>query len=294
MIRGYLQIALRVLLKRKLYSLINLFGLCISMSCCLIIYLFIQDEKNFDGFHVNKHTIYRIEDKKFNIDNPGAADPYVRSASLPAGLKQALQDEIPGIVHATRFNGGYGSVLRYEDKIFAERVTYVDRDFFSMFSFPLVSGSARTLFLSKDEVVLTPAVARKYFEDEDPLGKTILIGVGEPRPFTVTGVIEEPPANSSFDFSILLPQENRSNYEKLMTLWTDSNSPTFVQLAADADFNKFRQSLAQLMKKYQPDRLERWERARKEASFKIPDQIAMVSFDFTALTYRHFKKAVEW
>ncbi|MGC3945462.1 MAG: ABC transporter permease [Chryseolinea sp.] len=294
MLRGYFSIALRVLAKRRLYSLINIFGLSISMSCCLLIYLFIQDEKSFDGFHANKNVIYRIEDKKFNIDNPTAADPYISSASLPAGLKQALVDEIPEVVHATRFNSGYGSVLRYEDNVFAERVTYVDRDFFTMFSFPLISGNHQKIFLSKDEVVVTPSVARKYFGDADPIGKTLLIGSNDPRPFTVTGIIAEPPVNSSFEFSILLPQENRGNYDKLMTLWTDSNSPTFVQLAADTDLGKFRQNLTAIMRKFQPDRIQRWEKARKEASFEIPDDVTMVSFDFTALPDLHWKKETEW
>jgi putative ABC transport system permease protein len=294
MIKSYFKIAVRVLSKRKLYSFINVFGLSISMSCCLLIYLFIQDERHFDGFHVNKNLIFRIEDKKFNIDNPGAEDPYTRSASLPAGLKQVLLDEIPEVTHATRFNSGYSSVLRYGEKVFAERVTYVDRDFFTMFSFPLIAGNSQKIFMTKAEVVLTPSVARKYFGDEDPIGKTVLIGSSEPGLFTVTGIIEGPPANSSLDFSILLPQENRGNYQKLVTLWTDSNSPTFIQLAADADLKKFKRNLSALMQKYQADRLERWEKARKEASFPIPSDITMVSLDFTALPDMHLKKETEW
>lgn len=294
MIRSYFKIAMRILLKRKLYSFINAFGLSISMSSCLLIFLYIQDERSFDRFHTKGNLIFRIEEKKYDMDNPGSADPYVRSASLQAGLKQVLLDECPEIAYATRFNSGYGTVLRYEDKVFSERVTYVDRDFFAMLSFPLVAGNSQKLFLSKEEVVLTRSIAKKYFGYEDPIGKTIIIGSNEQKPYTVTGIIEEPPANSSLVFSILVPQENRGSYEKLVTLWTDTNSPTFVQLAPGTDLKQFRHNLAQLMQKYQGDRISRWEKARREATFSIPDDVTMLELDFTALQDIHWKKETEW
>lgn len=294
MVRSYLLIAFRNIAKRKLYSFINSFGLSISIASCMLIILFISDEKSFDRFHVNKDRIFRIEEKKYNIDNPDAPDRYIRSASLQAGLKQALKDEVPEITYATRFNSGVRSVFRYEDKLFSEKITYVDRDFFHMFSFPILEGSKEKLFSTKAEIVITPSIATKYFGDEDPLGKTMLIGSQEEKPYIITGIIAEPPANSSLDFTILMPQENRSNYEKLLTLWTDTNSPTFVQLAPVADLKPFGENLTKFLRKHQGDRLARWEQFRREATFPIPDDATMLSLDYTALPDIHLKKEVEW
>lgn len=88
-------------------------------------FLYIRDESSFDRFHANKDLLFRIEERIFNVDNPGAEDPFVRSAWLQAGLKHALKDELPEVSHATRFNAGYGNVLRYEDKLFRERLAAI-------------------------------------------------------------------------------------------------------------------------------------------------------------------------
>ncbi len=285
---------MRVILRRKLYSFINVAGLSISIASCLLVALYIRDEKSFDRFHANKDLIYRMEEKKFDIDNPGAADPYIRSAWLQAGLKQALKDELPEVSHATRFNSGYSNTVRYNDKVFNENLTYVDKDFFGMFSFRMISGDKDRIFLTKEEVILTPAIAAKYFGDEDPVGKTILIGSDKQKPFIVTGIIESPPTNSSLDFTMLVPQENRSNYEKLLTLWTDTNSPTFIQLVSGTDLQKLEGNLTKLMRKYQGDRLDRWEKSRKAATFPISADITMLKLDFTPLPDIHLKNETEW
>ena len=148
MIRSYIQTAIRTLLKRKLYSFINSIGLSIGLTACLFIFLFIRDEKSFDQFHINKDLLFRIEEKRLNTDSRGE-DMYVLSASLPAGLNQSLKDELPEISRATRFNDGYANRLRYEDKLFRESLTYVDKDFFEMFSFKLISGADEDCFANR-------------------------------------------------------------------------------------------------------------------------------------------------
>src|SRR5687768_10277667 len=129
MIGNYLKIASRNILKRKLYSFINAFGLSIGIAFCILIYLFIQDEKSFDQFHANKNQIYRME-AKGNSKNPSRRD-----AALQLGLRNVLKEEVPQIKYATRFNTGRTVVLQYRDKIFSEKIAYVDGDFFKMFSF---------------------------------------------------------------------------------------------------------------------------------------------------------------
>ena len=291
MIYNYLKIATRNIVKRKLYSFINAFGLSIGIAFCILIYMFILDENSFDQFHVNKSQIYRMEEKSFDTWQQDPQNPYQRSAWLQTGLKQALKDELPEVELATRFNGGNSAIFRVGEKVFTEKITYVDADFFKMFSFVLQKGNRDKLFQNTSEVVLTPAVARKYFGDEDPIGKTILIDNEGEKIFTVTGIIDAPPANSSLIFEILLPQENRPYYNRQVTQWGNFNTPTFVQLVAQTDVLKFKNNLDKVIQKYMGDRLEKW---RKESAIPVPTDVKMFELEFTQLPDWHLKKSIGW
>lgn len=290
MIGNYFKVAARNIQKRKLYSFINAFGLSIGIAFCILIFLFIQDERSFDQFHVNKNNIYRIEGKSYNYWNPNLeeGDRFHISASLQVGMKQALKDELPEIEFATRFNDQSG-IVSFGDKVFTEDLTYVDGDFFNMFSFPLLTGNPDKLFQNNLEVVLTPAMAEKFFGKEDPIGKTLLIDNEGEKSFTVAGVIEPPPANSSLDFKILLPQENRPGYERQLSRWSNYNTPTFVQLTATADLNSFKKNLDKVVDKYVGPSLNE---SRKEGN--VPDHIKLLEFEYTRLTDWHFKNEVDW
>lgn len=175
MIGNYFKVAVRNMSKRKLYSFINAFGLSVGIAFCVLIYLFIQDENSFDHFHVNKNLIYRIEAKSFDTWQQKKDEPYDLHAYLQNGLMQALKDELPEVEYATRFNGRNNGVLKYNDKVFTEQISYTDHDFFEMFSFRLLQGNASELFKKKSDMVITPAIAKKYFGDEDPIGKIVTV-----------------------------------------------------------------------------------------------------------------------
>ncbi|MEJ0031615.1 MAG: ABC transporter permease [Bacteroidota bacterium] len=266
MIGNYFKVASRNILKRKMYSFINAFGLSIGIAFCILIYLFIRDEKSFDQFHSNKDHIYRMEAKR-SLKNPSTRD-----AALQLGLRNVLKDELSEIKYATRFNSGRIVVLRYHDKIFSERITYVDTDFFKMFSFKLLAGNAEKLFENKLEVVITPQIAEKYFGEEDAMGKTISIDNGGEKLFTVAGIIEAPPANSSLDFAILTSEENIPGYERQMADWTAFGTPCFVQLQDKADSAQFHINLGKVGQKYLGD----------------------IELAFTPLTEMHLMKSVGW
>lgn len=220
MLGNYFKVATRNIQKRKLYSFINAFGLSIGFAFCMLIYLYIEDEKSFDQFHKNKKRIYRIEEVSYQYWNPNLkeAERYVKSAYLQLGLKDALKAELPEVEYATRFNTGSG-IVKYGDKIFTEGIHYADGDFFKMFSFQLLAGNADKLFRNKFEVVITSEIAEKYFGREDPVGKILVLVIDNETEtgYTVAGIIEAPPANSSIDFKILIPQENRKYYERQLT-----------------------------------------------------------------------------
>lgn len=291
MVANYFKVAARNIQKRKFYSFINAFGLSIGLAFCMLITLYIQDEKEYDQIHANKNQIYRLEEKSFDTWQHDQPDPYRRSAWLQSALGPTLKEELPEVEYVTRFNDGNRAIFRYGEKVFTERLTYVDKDFFSMFSFQLIKGNAEKIFLDKSEIVLTPAIAEKYFGDEDPIGKMIELDNNGKKSYTVTGVIEPPPAQSSLTYAILLPQENRNYYDHGMKQWGNFSTPTFVQLRADADLTGFKTNLDKIVEKYMSEMLERW---RKEAAVPIPAEATMLEYEFTPLTEIHLKKEISW
>jgi putative ABC transport system permease protein len=259
----------------------------------MLIWLFIQDELSFEQMHANKKNIYRIEGISYDAWNSKLEmnERWSRDAWLQIGAGPAFKEEIPEVESFTRFSGG-SAIFTYKDRIFSEDLKYVDRGFFKMFSFPMLMGSAEKVFSDKLEIVITPKIAEKYFGDEDPIGKTVALDFSSHKEvFTVTGVIEAPPVNSSFEFNVLVPQQNREGYERQITRWGNFNSPTFVQLRPDADTTLFRRNLAGVCQKYFGPVEERW---RKEAVVPIPDGIKLLEFVFTPLVDMHLKKNVGW
>ncbi|MCU0368597.1 MAG: ABC transporter permease [Cyclobacteriaceae bacterium] len=291
MIGNYFKVAVRNIQKRKFYSFINAFGLSIGIAFCMLIYLFIMDERSFDQFHENKSHIYRIEEKSFDTWQFDSESPYRKSAWIQTGLKQVLKDELPEVVKATRYNNGESAVFRYGDKVFTESLTYVDGDFFTMFSFRLLKGNADKLFENKSEIVITPELAMKYFGEEDPIGKTVVIGLEREEVFTVAGVIESPPANSSIEFQILLPQEKRWGYERNLAQWGNFNTPTFVQLRPDVDLVSFKSNLNKVKEKYVGSMLKTW---REESTVPVPKDAEMLEYGFTQLPDWHLNTEIGW
>jgi putative ABC transport system permease protein len=291
MIGNYFKVAARNIRKRKFYSFINAFGLSIGLAFCMLIALYIQDEKEFDQFHENKSSIYRIESRSYDTWKPDLADPYNQHAWIQTGLAPTLKEELPEVKYATRYNSGARGIFRYEEKVFTEEVAYVDADFFKMFSFNLIAGNADRIFLDKSEIVLTPAIVKKYFVDADPIGKTVRIDINGEKSYTVTGIIESAPANSSIHYEILIPQENRPYYDRNLANWGNYNTPTFVQLNPEADLTVFKTNLDKVVDKYMGEKLEKW---RKEAVVPIPADVKMMEYLFTALPDVHLKKEIDW
>ncbi|HMJ67879.1 MAG TPA: ABC transporter permease [Cyclobacteriaceae bacterium] len=291
MVGNYFKVAVRNIQKRKLYSFINAFGLSIGIAFCMLIWLFIKDELSFDQFHENKQDIYRIESISYNYWDPKLEekDRWHREAWLQLGLSKAIQDECPEVTHAARFAGG-GGIFSYKDKVFSERFTFTDKDFFSMFSFRMLKGNPQTVFRDKSEIVLTPEIVEKYFGDTDPIGETMSIDLGEgEKQFTITGVVESAPANSSLEYKILMPSENRGRYEKQMTSWGNFNTPVFVQLRSDADTAVFKRNLAKMCDKYVGATLARW---KKEGN--VPANLRLLEYTFTPLAGIHLMKDIGW
>ena len=198
MLKNYLKTAFRVLLKNKLYAIINIIGLSVAIACGIVAYLNYQFSQSFDSYHANKENIYRLNSYKI-IENQRED-----WASTPMPMAPAIKENITGVEDFTRIKRGTG-IFRYDDKVFNEVFHYVDKDFFKMFTFPLKYGNKNNL-LEKNGIVITAGIAEKYFGDINPVGKQIAVTVENNRiDYLISGVIENPPLNSSLYVSILLP-----------------------------------------------------------------------------------------
>ncbi|MFZ5999189.1 MAG: ABC transporter permease [Bacteroidota bacterium] len=291
MLGNYFKVATRHIQKRKTYSFINAFGLSIGIAFCTLIYLFIQDELNFDSFQENRESIYRIEERSYDTWAEDKDKLYRVSAWVQTALQPVLKQECPEVLYATRYNPDHQGIVRYKEKVFTENVGYVDEDFLRMFSFQWVSGHPDKALADPSHVVITPEIAEKYFGDEDPIGKVLEIENESKKSFTVTGVLNPFPANSSLHFKMLIRQENRPYYQRNVENWGNFNTPTFVQLHAKADTANLRKNLAQLIDKYMGEKLEKW---RKEAAKPVPADVKLLSYTFTQLPDVHLKSSVAW
>lgn len=200
MFKNYLKIALRNLRKHKGYTFINVTGLAAGMACCLLILLSVQHELSYDRYNEKVGQIYRLCERFVPVQREGGGSEFI-SAATPAAWQTALLADFPEILHLVRIYPTPGQrLISYEDKRFYEsQVAWADASLFEVFTLPLVSGDPKTALIEPDVVVISEATARRYFGDEDPLGKTLAIQGTDCR---VTGIMRDVPANSHFQFDI--------------------------------------------------------------------------------------------
>jgi len=196
MLKNYLKIAGRHLLRHKGYAFINVSGLAVGIACCLLIFLFVRDERSYDRFHEKADRIHRVVRERLVSENE-----WGRLAITPWRLAPLLQSAFPQIEKTVRITR-QERLVRYGELQFKEpRFFLADSTFFEVFTFPLVQGDAEAALRDPFSVVLTEATARKYFGDASPLGQVITLD-GQ-HDFTVTGVAADVPENSHFHFDFL-------------------------------------------------------------------------------------------
>jgi putative ABC transport system permease protein len=193
MLSNYLTIAFRNLWRHKAFTAINIIGLAVGMATCLLIVLFVLHELSYDRYHANASRIYRMS----MHTRLGEKDIKYAYASEPAG--PALLRDYPGVEAITRLRDD-GAMLGYKavtTPIKEEHVAFVDSNFFSFFSIPLLKGHKASVLVEPKTLVITETTARKYFgQDQIPIGKTL--SMGDLGVFRVTGVCQDVPSNTHF------------------------------------------------------------------------------------------------
>lgn len=199
MLRNYLITAWRNLLRNKVHSCINIFGLSLAIGCCLLIALFVWHEVTYDGFHEKGDRIYRL----YTVDSKDLWGTYSDHVNLDMG--PALKKQYPGIEHAVRLNM-YPGEVESEGIVIADQWSFfANPAFLEVFTFPLLQGEPATALDGRRSVVLTASAAKRYFGTEEVLGKKLTVTFREPYDFTVTGIVGDIPENSSLRFDLLFP-----------------------------------------------------------------------------------------
>jgi putative ABC transport system permease protein len=194
MLKNYFKITWRNIKNNKIYSFINILGLAVGMACCILILLWVQDELSFDKFHENYSDIYRtipeLQSTKYS--------------SNPLALASVFKEQYPEVRQITRFCGR-NWLLKYGDNIFDETGALVDDDFLKIFTFPLIEGTPETVFENRESIVLTERAAAKFFGNQDPIGKSLMINNN--FELIVTGILRDVPLNSHLQFDFLASME---------------------------------------------------------------------------------------
>lgn len=230
MFKNYLKTSLRSLLKNPLSSFINLFGLAVAIGVCLIVYSFIEFDFAVDNFHENKHEVYLTT---FYVDRDGTE----RHLGLsPTPLGAMLREDFTHIKKVCRVED-FGTVVKFEDKVFNEGIRFADPEFLEMFTFPLKWGEKSSL-ADMNSIIFSEEMSIKYFGKENPIGKNVLLLFGDVRKtFTVSGVAAPFPEARAIDFDFLVNFENinttHPDYD--LTNWRGFVNATLIQVEQPSD-----------------------------------------------------------
>lgn len=248
MFQNYLKTALRIMFRQKGYSAINVISLSLGIAASLLIVLYVADELTYDRFHTDADRIYRatffgkMEGNDFKM------------AESAAPIAAAVMAEIPEVESATRFGIWRSTPLTFEHKSFTDDILVADSNFFDFFSFHLVAGDPKTVLRGPNKMVITESAAKRYFGDENPVGKTLLRD-SEKTACEVTGVVQDPPHNSHIQFDLVLSGESWPYMRDPQ--WTSNNLYTYLKIYPDADVRAIKTKLDGMAEKNMGNELEK-------------------------------------
>src|SRR6476620_568992 len=229
MIKNYFKTAFRNLWRNKTFSVIKILGLSIGLAVCMLIFLYTKDELSYDQFHKNKAQLFRIiQNLKF-----GADAPQTIGITTPV-MGETFAAEVPEVKQYVSIKGESVTIKKKKNDVLTEQCMFVDDNFFTVFSFPLVEGNKRTALKDPHSVVLSKKTAIKYFGTEDAVGETLQIKKGDEfENYTVTAITENSPQNSSIKADMYV--RIRVNQLQGGDAWLGGSLNTFLLLSPQAD-----------------------------------------------------------
>jgi putative ABC transport system permease protein len=249
MLKNFLQIAIRSFTKRKGYSILNLLGLTIGITCCLLIFEYVAYERSYDSYNKNANRIFRVQESDYQ---GGRLE--VRWAPTSPAVGPTLKKDFPEIENFCRLIQWNVQLINpANNALFSEQKSYMaDNSTLSVLQMPLVKGNPATALTAVNTIVLSEKTAHKYFGNEDPIGKTLYNEVaGERRPLEVTGIFKDLPSNSHLVIDMLISYPTVRHYigadknpkDPTETVWTWSDYYTYIQLKPGADWHTLQAKL---------------------------------------------------
>ncbi|MFT4786278.1 MAG: putative ABC transport system permease protein, partial [Cyclobacteriaceae bacterium] len=238
MLNNYLTISLRNIKRKAGFSFLNIAGLGIGMACCILIFLYVSHENSYDSYHSKHGRIYRVL-QTFRSTNEGVEleDPTPEEFSVwgNARVGPALLNDYPEVEKFTRFTGPQSQLVSKGEKRFQEKtIWFADSSTFEIFDWELIRGDRKTALSTPGAIVLTETFAKKYFDDLDPMGQTLLLD--NENTVTVTGLMKDVPSNSHLQFDALISQvTNHSWWSEQFEWWGYVDFYTYVLLKENAN-----------------------------------------------------------
>ncbi|MBO0948395.1 ABC transporter permease [Fibrella forsythiae] len=223
MFRNYIKIAWRNIVKSKTFSLINVLGLALGMTCSLLILLWVNDERSINKFHVNGPRLYQVfENQKWTGNEVST------TSATPGPLAPALKAEIPEIDKTVKITWEEEHLLTVGEKAYKEKGRYASADLFQLFTFPLSHGNPKTAIVGATSIVISEKAALKFFGTTNVLGRVIKFDNKENR--QITGVMRDIPETSTLKFDFVLPLGPHETKNEWMNKWENNGIRTFALL----------------------------------------------------------------
>lgn len=259
MIRNYFKTAFRNLWRNKAFSVINIVGLSVGLACCMLIFLYAMDEVSYDRFNVNAPNIYHLVADMKGID--GQIHKTSSTGDMPGS---SFKRQLPEIQDFVRIQSGSYTVKRGTE-VFDQEALYVDSNFFSVFTFPILYGKPEHILDDPHSIVLSEEVAEKYFGKVNPVGKTLDLKVGDNnvsfQPFKISAVIKKSPQNSSIKIKMLLPKKTN----RIDNQWLNFFENTFFVVKPGTDIKKLD---AKINKVFMTDAADQLKESAQKFGFK--------------------------
>lgn len=241
MLRNFFTVALRNIARQKTYVIINIAGLAIGIASSIIIILFVINELSYDKFNEKYKQIYRVY-----LDGK-IGESEIKGAWTAAPTAKALKNEIPDVIDAVRMDNWDETIIKIQDRSYIENhFMLADSGFFNIFSIPLIQGDPKTALAAPHTLVLTKSTAKKYFGNEDPIGKTLRIN-SDTTYYSVTGIMEDVPENAHFEFNVLgsFSTHSRANDE----FWLSNSFSTYLLLRDGASYKEVEEKIKPILEK---------------------------------------------
>lgn len=244
MFQHYVKTAARIILKHKIYSAINILGLAIGLACSILILQYVKNELSFDNFHKDKDHIFRV-----NIIEEQSGE-MTSSAIITAGIGPSMLEELPEVKAMVRLSNPEEGFFTWQNRhFFTSGVCHADSSFFGLFSFKLQSGNPETALAEPNTIVLSRKLAEQIFGKKDPVGE--FIRFNNKDNLLVSGVVENPPVNSTIQFNALISFSSLYNRSDVYLDWDGGwNYLTFVRLAENTNLKAFADKFPGFLEKH--------------------------------------------